>query len=297
MKQHNIDNIYIEPLKSVSAPSGAWYKVIRFLGKGGNGTSFLVLCTEGRYCGCIFTLKVLHKISDPARIDKFLQEVQFMKDNPYPTILKPYDEGTWNAHPFVIVDYLPVTLEDELRKDDISQKLLYALHLLSALRHLHGLGYIHRDIKPANIFIRDNVAVLADYGLVKKNDDLDPEDPENFKGYAAIPFFYRTPELVAYAKSEGTLCYESDIFHLGLVLAELFSGVNPLKPAELITDPIFLLSWPAPKGLIGNRLKWTILKMLNKDKEKRYSIEKCFEQFQSIFEQYTAEQIKLNEEA
>ncbi|WP_040549221.1 protein kinase domain-containing protein [Pedosphaera parvula] len=43
--------------------------------------------------------------------------------------------------------------------------------------------------------------------------------------------FYRTPDLVEYCKGRAELTVKSDVFQLGLVLAELFTGQNPHIPA------------------------------------------------------------------
>ena len=110
------DYLYIKPFTGIQSSSGAWYQTIKFLGKGGNGISYLVLCTGGKYLGCIFTLKILYRISKPERIKKFLNEVAFVKDCSFPTILKQYDDGEWHNYPFVIMDYMSTTLEAMIKK-------------------------------------------------------------------------------------------------------------------------------------------------------------------------------------
>ena len=76
----NEDFLFIDTFKSIQGSDDAWYKVIKFLGKGGNGISYLVMSTGGKYQGCIFTLKILYKISKQERIDKFIREVAFLKN-------------------------------------------------------------------------------------------------------------------------------------------------------------------------------------------------------------------------
>ena len=55
-----------------------------------------------------------------------------------------------------------------------------------------------------------------------------------------MPFFYRTPDLVEYAKNNANLSTKSDVFQLGLVTAEMFTGRNPEKKANDILDSIEL---------------------------------------------------------
>lgn len=126
-----------------------------------------------------------------------------------------------------------------------SEKVLYACQLLSALQLLQNRNIIHRDIKPNNIFVNGSNAVLGDFGLIKAldineqlneqvDDDIEMINETAFhtaEGYVAMPYFYRTPELVAYANKRDVLHIESDVFQLGLVLTELFTGENPLIPS------------------------------------------------------------------
>ena len=42
-----------------------------------------------------------------------------------------------------------------------------------------------------------------------------------------LPFFYRTPDLVDYINGKSDLTTKSDVYQLGLVAAELFTGRNP----------------------------------------------------------------------
>jgi serine/threonine protein kinase len=73
-----------------------------------------------------------------------------------------------------------------------------------------------------------------------------------------MPFYYRTPDLVAYAKNEADITVKSDVFQLGLVLAQLFSGWNPCKKAENRLAPVELERIENIPGKLGGSI-WTIL--------------------------------------
>lgn len=287
-KIRNEDYLFIKPFTGIKSSSGAWYKTIKFLGKGGNGISYLVLCTEGVYLGCIFTLKILYRISNPERVVKFLHEVAFVKNCSFPTILQQYDDGEWNNHPFVIMDYMSTTLEAVIKKGEllIGEKLLFSLQLLSAVLYLQDKNMVHRDIKPSNIFIKDNTAILGDFGLIKDLSDKSSDDAADFKGYFAMPKAYRTPELVAYAKSESQICKESDIFQLGLVLCELFTGKNPLKPSDDPLAAIELSPIPSGSNTFINKSIWIIRQMLRINKAERISLNEAMTRFNFCFEEY-----------
>lgn len=284
----NEDYLYIKPFTGIQSSSGAWYQTIKFLGKGGNGISYLVLCTGGKYLGCIFTLKILYRISKPERVTKFLHEVAFVKECSFPTILKQYDDGEWYNHPFVIMDYMSTTLEIVIKKGELAtgDKILFSLQLLSAVKYLQDKNVVHRDIKPSNIFIKDNTAILGDFGLIKDLTDTTTDDTEEIKGYFAMPKAYRTPELVAYARSESPICKDSDVFQLGLVLCELFTGKNPLRPTDDSLSDITLLPIPFGENKYLNKCIWIIQRMLKKDKTERMTVDKAMERFNMLFEEY-----------
>ncbi|KAK5850820.1 hypothetical protein PBY51_001663 [Eleginops maclovinus] len=79
----------------------------------------------------------------------------------------------------------------------------YLCDLLSALQHLHSLGFVHLDLKPANVLITDSGRLkLADFGLLF---ELKQKDT----GYMA-------PELL-----RGEYGPAADVFSLGVSILEL----------------------------------------------------------------------------
>lgn len=308
--KNNIDQFYLEPMKSVVSVSKSWYKNIGFIGKGGNGVTFLVLCTAGQFKGQIFALKVLYRISSAKRIERFTREIEFLQGQNHPSLLQYYDTGVFAKRPFVVMTYLPNTLADEMKKGiSLGNKLLYSTQLLSALNFLHNQKTLHRDIKPQNIFINNCTALLGDFGLIKKLDLLSSseisedrklmenvmEKPgEDIEGYVAMPLFYRTPELVSYANGKGGLHLNSDIFQLGLVLAQLFTGRNPLKPTKDLLGKLGLENISNIDGKYGGWIASTIKKMLAINPDKRPSATKLLDDFSGIYEKYAVSRLELD---
>lgn len=302
------DSFYLNFLQAVRSSSGSWYQNIQFLGKGGNGVTFLTVCTTGPFRGNHFALKVFYKLSAKDRRQRFLEEVRFLKKTYHPCIIKHFDEGIFgpddDGYPFVVMSYMPNTLAEELKSNsfDIGKAFMYTTQLLSALKYLKDLTpqVIHMDIKPQNIFINGPSAILGDFGLIKilkeqqEQDQID-NDRQILMDSAlpAMPFYYRTPELVAYSKGEGTLSVKSDIFQLGLVVAEMFTGKNPLKAAKDLLEPIEIEPLLHIPGFLGAPLSGVLKKMLELDSNNIPDVEWFLGVFLKLFEQYAAKKTDL----
>src|SRR5262245_38682563 len=89
---HDYDRFNLQHQQIVKAQGGA-YRSQRFIGRGGNGTTFLVTAIDGPFAGVQFALKVFHKISNEQRRSAFLQEVNYYKTLEHPSIIRFYDEG------------------------------------------------------------------------------------------------------------------------------------------------------------------------------------------------------------
>jgi serine/threonine-protein kinase len=227
IQQRDYDTFFLHHLQSVKGDA-AWYLNQRFIGKGGNGTTFLVTCTSGVNLGVQFALKVFHKISDDRRRNRFLDEIRHYRSLSHPCIIKIYDEGIYNAagreYPFAVVDFVPEDLESKLGRGIHQvtrlEVIRYVFNVASGVAYLHSQAnpIVHRDIKPANILVHGQSARLGDLGLAKVLMGETAEQTEELASYIAMPRFYRTPELVRIARGDNVpITPASDIYQLGLV--------------------------------------------------------------------------------
>ena len=262
--------------QSVQASSGNWYQCLQTLGEGKDASVFLVLATSGEHAGLLFALKVFRRLSNNDSARKFAEELQFLKTCNHPAIMRLIDDGVFRGrHLFMVVEYLPTTLRDAMgRGIPMAEKVICVLQLLSALNYLSQRSppVVHCDVKPENIFLKGRSCVLGDFGLLRIADhQLWPSPGE----VPPMPRNYRTPDLVRYGKGEVPLTERSDLFQLGLVTAELFSGSNPLRAIAPTDDkllPIRLDPISRVPGGQGGLIASLIHKTLKPDPHERASI-------------------------
>jgi serine/threonine protein kinase len=215
----------------------------------------------------------------------------------HPAIMRVFDTGVFTDEngefPFVITEYLPATLATKTREGSVTtvEKLSYTLQLLSALVYLDNLQppVVHRDIKPQNIFLKGPSCVLGDFGLMKILDGEHEADREIFKESVlpGMPYYYRTPDLIAYANQETGISTKSDVFQLGLVLAELFTGRNPaLAPSDGdFLTPLELEEMQWIPGRLGGRIKSLIRRMLVYDPSAREDAAHLMDPWRGAFQE------------
>lgn len=122
---------------------------------------------------------------------------------------------------------------EEISRLPIDKILLIAKSVCHSVRILHDLNIVHGDLKPDNILIK-----RTSLGYSGKLIDFDdsyfsgnpPTDRESLVG---TPEYY-SPEQAAYIMDEdeeiagSTLTLKSDIFTLGIILCEYFTGKKPI---------------------------------------------------------------------
>jgi serine/threonine protein kinase/WD40 repeat protein len=111
--------------------------------------------------------------------------------------------------------YVPRTLATELRalkRLPVRQCIEVGIGLAAALEHLHKHSLVHRDIKPANVIFVHGRVKLADIGLVAIADEANAEIGTD-----------------GYFPSEGSGSPQADVFGVGRLLYEIFTGLSPLR--------------------------------------------------------------------
>ena len=207
------------------------YRIIALLGKGGMGE---VYRADDLTLGQAVAMKFLPDDAgrDDALLERFRNEVRMARRVSHPNVCRVYDVGEVDAQSFFTMEYVDgedlASLLRRIGRLPPDKALEIARQLCAGLAAAHTKGVLHRDLKPANIMLdgRGQV-VITDFGLAGVADNI--RGAEVRSGTPA----YMAPEQLT--GQEVTM--RSDIYALGLVLYEVFTGKRAFaeSPARIRT--------------------------------------------------------------
>ncbi len=244
------------------------YRIIGLLGRGGMGE---VYHATDLALGQTVALKFLPEAAarDPGRLAKFHNEVRIARQVTHPNVCRVYDIGEVDGLPYLSMEYLDgEDLASLLRRTGRlppDQAATIARKLCAGLAAAHAQGVLHRDLKPGNIMIdHRGQVVITDFGLAAMA--ADAKGADILSGTPA----YMAPEQL----SGREVSVKSDLYALGLVLYEVFSGRKAFQAdtlAELIrlreSGPPACLSSVEPD--IDPHAERVIARCLEPDPQKR----------------------------
>ena len=197
------------------------YELLRETGRGGSATVYLARdLKHDRFVA----IKVLNPDLGSTSGDRFLREIQVSAGMQHPHILPTYDSGVSDGRlyfvmPFVDGGSLRQRLETATALP-VEDALRIARDIGVALQHAHDLGIVHRDVKPENIMFYHGVACLADFGVARAIEELDPG--LTVHGAVVGTPAYMSPEQYAAVGFDG----RSDVYSLSTVLYEMIAGTR-----------------------------------------------------------------------
>jgi serine/threonine-protein kinase len=214
-------------ISSSSVPAGGFtpgtiltgrYRVIGLLGRGGMGE---VYRADDLKLGQPVALKFLPKAlaADPVRRERFFAEVRITRQLSHPNICRVYDIAEVDGQHFLSMEYIDgedlASLIKRIGHLSNEKALDIARQLAAGLAAAHERGVLHRDLKPANIMIDGHGRVrITDFGLAVAAGDE-----------TQLAEVLGTPAYMAPEQFEGKgATVRSDIYALGLVLYEIYSG-------------------------------------------------------------------------
>jgi predicted Ser/Thr protein kinase len=194
------------------------YRIIALLGKGGMGE---VYRADDLTLGQGVAIKFLpdEATRDEGMRERFRNEVRIARRVSHPNVCRVYDVGEVEGQTFFTMEYVDgedlASLLRRIGRLPQDKALDIARQLCAGLAAAHTKGVLHRDLKPANIMLdgRGQV-VITDFGLAGIADNI--RGAEIRSG---------TPAYMAPEQLEGKeVSTRSDIYSLGLVLYEVFTG-------------------------------------------------------------------------
>ena len=265
-------------LSSESSLQGGRYRIVRMLGSGGFGITYLGTqtglernivikeffmtdyCLRDEYSN-LLTVPTVSNVEFVERFkDKFLKEARHIAQLKHPNIVNIIDVFEENGTAYYVMDFIEggSLVEKVQREGSLPENVAkrYILQIADALNYIHQRFMNHLDVKPGNIMLsRNDNAILIDFGLSKQYDSQTGHQTSTTPvgishGYAPMEQY----------KEGGVSEFspETDIYSLGATLYYLLTGARPPVSQEINEDGLPLdqlkaknISWPTISAIIN----------------------------------------------
>ncbi|MBX9668228.1 MAG: protein kinase [Candidatus Obscuribacterales bacterium] len=228
------------------------YVIETVLGKGSSG---IVYKASRLMMGGEVAVKVIHSYlgADSASLDRLLRELKAAERLRHAHIITVWDSGTTDdGQPYLVMDYLEgITLSQLItQKGALPPKRVLNVmrQVVEAMAHAHENGLIHRDMKPENVVleeseIRGDYAKVLDFGIADTPQESAARAKFNRPKTVAGSPAYMSPE-----QCQGfELDYRSDLYSLGVITFEMFTGRRPFLAHDLMKLMYMTVTEPPPK--------------------------------------------------
>ena len=268
----------VTPLGTLSSSGADWgrfapgtvfagrFRIVAPLGRGGMGE---VYRADDLKLGQTVALKFLPDdlAREPARLAQFHNEVRVARTISHRNVCRTYDIGDADGRPFLTMEYVDgedlASLLRRIGRFPQEKALEVARQICAGVAAAHERGVLHRDLKPANVMIDGEGHVrITDFGLAAMAGTVD-----NIRSGTPA---YMAPEQLAGRE----VTTRSDIYALGLVLFELFTGRRVFE-ASTLNDLIRMHESGAvasPSSVVRDldpTIERAILRCLEKDPARR----------------------------
>jgi serine/threonine protein kinase len=285
------------------------YKLLQKIGEGGGGAVYMAEQEKPVLRRVAFKIIKLG-MDTKSVIARFEAERQALAMMDHPNIARVLDAGaTETGRPYFVMELVRgVKITDYCDQNhlDTSERLDLFVRVCHAIQHAHQKGIIHRDIKPSNVLVtlHDGVPVpkVIDFGIAKAIEGK-LTDQTLFTAYEQI---IGTPAYMSPEQAEMSgldIDTRTDIYSLGVLLYELFTGRTPFDAKMLLQSgldemrrtlrekepqrPSTMLTTlqrteltatalqrhaepPKLISLLRGDLDWIVMKCLDKDRRRRY---------------------------
>jgi serine/threonine-protein kinase len=194
------------------------YRIVGLIGRGGMGE---VYKAEDLKLNQTVALKFLPEeiALHGGMLARFHNEVRIARQVSHPAVCRVYDIGEVGGRHFLSMEFIDgedlSTLLRRIGRLPADKAVELARQLCAGLAAAHEMGVLHRDLKPANVMIDGRgKARITDFGLAVVSEELRGEE-----AMAGTPAYMAPEQLTGKEVTQ-----RSDIYALGLVLYELFTG-------------------------------------------------------------------------
>lgn len=258
------------------------YELVALLGRGGMARVYRGRDVRLKRDVAIKVIDAIYRADESYRA-RFEREAQAIAQLEHPHIVRLYRYGEVSGLFYMAMQYIPGqdlrSYLDDLRAGDEWLPALEAARLTrelcGALDYAHSKGIIHRDVKPSNIMLGEDGhfgdaqrrrSYLTDFGLAMLADSDTQGDIFGSPHYVA-------PEQ---AMSSARVVPQSDLYAVGVILYQMFTGQRPFEGAEPLEIALKQMSEvpPPPQEIrpdLSPALAAVLLKALAKEPEDRYA--------------------------
>ena len=259
------------------------YRIQSLLGEGGMGQ---VYEAQHVHINKRFAIKLLRPeiVSNPEAVARFRQEARSASSIGHENIVEIEDFATLaDGSVYLAMEFLQgQSLAERLRSGEqisLAEALGLMIQLCEGLTAAHDKGIVHRDLKPENLFLAQKsgrvVVKILDFGIAKVSGAAgEVAGPGTLTRTGTI---FGTPHFMSPEQALGkTLDHRSDIYSVGVILFQLFTGRVPFEAESFmgiltkhITADVPRPSAIAPERNIPDSIERVILKALEKDPSAR----------------------------
>ncbi len=208
------------------------YRVLRKLGEGGFGETFLV---EDVNLNRKAAMKVL-LTPDQEAAQRLHREMAIVSSLNHAAFAQVYDVGMLpNQRAYLLTEWIQGQSLQRILRDrgrlQLWDALAVAQQLAEGLAALHTSGYVHRDIKPANVMIPIasdqpvfSKAKLLDFGVLGVLSQRRATGMTQTGMFVGTPRYMAPEQVLALPQSSAT-----DVYGLALLMAEMLYGRIPFE--------------------------------------------------------------------
>lgn len=270
-------------LSEATLLQGGKYRIIRVLGQGGFGITYLAhnvslgknvaikeffpkeFCeranTKSVSLGTFNNVTTVNKLRE-----RFLKEARNIGRLDHPGIVRIIDVFEQNNTAYYVMDYVEgQSLSQMVKQFGPMPEYLavnYIVNVGHALDYIHKQKMTHFDVKPSNIMIsaRRNTPVLIDFGLSKQ---FDSEGHATSSVMQAVSHGFSPLELYN-TQTLLTFSPQTDVYSVGATLYFLLTATAPPAASDLIEEGI-----PFPQT-ISPHIKEIIKRAMSVSRKNRY---------------------------